>query len=63
MEVRRSLRLSPQTLPENLYCELDEDEGMDSDDQEMQHGLLCVSTDPRTMGGPGSEPTTAESTV
>ena len=57
MEVRRSLRLSTQALPENLYCELDEDEGMDSDDQKMQQGLLCVSTDPRRVGGPGGEPT------
>ena len=26
-------------------------------DQEMQQGHLCVSTDPRRVGGPGGEPT------
>ena len=33
---------------------------MDTDDdldQEMQQGHLCVSTDPRKVGGPGGEPT------
>ena len=33
---------------------------MDADDvvdQEMQQGHLCVSTDPRRVGGPGGEPT------
>ncbi len=57
---RRSLRLSTQVLPENVYCELDEDVCMDTDndlDQEMQQGHLCVSTDPRRVGGPGGEPT------
>ncbi len=57
---RRSLRLSTQVLPENVYCELDEDVCMDGDDdldQEMQQGHLCVSTDPRRVGGPGGEPT------
>ena len=50
MEVRRSLRLSTQVLPEKVYCELDEDECMGSDgdlDQEMKQG--CVSTDPRRV--------------
>ena len=58
--VRRSLRLSTQVLPENIYCELDEDVCMDADDdldQEIQQGYLCVSTDPRRVGGPGGEPT------
>ena len=57
---RRSLRLSTQVLPENVYCELDEDVCMDTDDdldQEMQQGHLCVSTDPRRVGEPGGEPT------
>ncbi len=59
-DARRSLRLSTQVLPENLYCGLDEDICMDTDDdldQEMQQGHLCVSTDPRRVGGPGGEPT------
>jgi hypothetical protein len=33
---------------------------MDSDgdlDEEKQHDHLCVSTDPRRVGGPGGEPT------
>ena len=33
---------------------------MNSDDdldQEMQQGHLCVSADPRRVGGPGGEPT------
>jgi hypothetical protein len=33
---------------------------MDADDdldQEMQQGHLCVSTDPRRVGGPDGEPT------
>ena len=58
--VRRSLRLSTQVLSENVYCELDEDVCMDSDgdlDQEMQQVHICVSTDPRRVGGPGGEPT------
>ena len=58
--VRRSLRLSTQVLPENVYCELDEDVCMDADDdldQELQQGHLCVSTDPRRVGGPDGEPT------
>ena len=58
--VRRSLRLSTQVFPENVYCELDEDVCMDADDdldQEMQQGHLCVLTDPRRVGGPGGEPT------
>jgi hypothetical protein len=57
---RRSLRLSTQVLPENVYCELDEDTYMDTDDnldQEMQQDHLCVSTDPRRVGGPVGEPT------
>ena len=57
---RRSLRLSTQVLPENVYCELDEDVHMDTDndlDQETQQGHLCVSTDPRRVGGPDGEPT------
>ncbi len=59
MGVRRSLRLNTQVLPENVYCELDEDVRMDTDgdvDQEMQQDHLCVSTDPRRVGGPGCEP-------
>jgi hypothetical protein len=47
-------------LPENVYFDLDEDVSMDTDgdlDQEMQQGHLCVSTDPRRVGGPGGEPT------
>ena len=59
-ESRRSLRLSTQTLPEKVHCELDEDECMDSDsdlDPEMQQGQLCVSTDPRRVGEPAGEPT------
>ena len=54
---RRSLRLSTQT---NVYCELDEDTYMDTDDdldQEIQQDHLCVSTDPRRVGGPVGEPT------
>jgi hypothetical protein len=57
---RRSLRLSTQVLPENVYHELDEDVYMDSDDdldQEMQQDHLCVSTDPRRVGGTGGKPT------
>ncbi len=60
MGVRRSLRLNTQVLPENVYHELDEDVCMDTDgdvDQEMEQGHLCVSTDPRRVGGPGGEPT------
>ena len=33
---------------------------MDSDDdleQDFQQGFLCVSVDPRRVGGPGGEPT------
>ena len=30
---------------------------VDDLDQEMQQGHLCVSTDPRSVGGPGGEPT------
>ena len=57
---RRSLHLSTQVLPENVYCELDEDAYMDTDDdldQEIQQGHLCISTDPRRVGGPDGEPT------
>ena len=60
VDVRRSLRLSTQVLPGNVYCELEEDVCMDADgdlDQEMQQDHLCVSTDPRGVGGPGGEPT------
>ena len=61
MGARRSLRLSTQVLVENVYRELDEDVYMDTDDdldQEMQQGHLCVSTDPRRVGGPDGEPKT-----
>ncbi len=60
MGTRRSLRLNTQVLQENVYCELDENAYMDTDDdldQDMQQGHLCVSTDPRRVGGPGGEPT------
>ena len=45
---------------DNVYCELNEDVDMDSDDdlgQDFQQGYLCVSADPRRVGGPGGEPT------
>ncbi len=45
---RRSLRLSTQVLPENVYCEMDEDAYMDTDDdldQEMQQGHPDSLTD------------------
>jgi hypothetical protein len=57
---RRSLRLSTQVLTENVYHELDEDVYMDTDDdldQEIQQVHLCVSTDPRRVGGSVGEPT------
>ena len=44
----------------SVYCELNEDVDMDSDDdleQDFQQGYLCVSADPRRVGGPGGEPT------
>jgi hypothetical protein len=59
-------QLSPSSPFQQFYgcslqwCELDEDVCMDEDDeldQEMQQGYLCVSTDPRRVGGPGGEPT------
>ena len=56
---RRSLRLSTQVLTENVYFELDENiYGYRRRlDQGMQQGHLCVSTDPRRVGGPDGEPT------
>ncbi len=60
MGARRSLRLSTQVLTENVYHELDEDVYMDTDDdldQEIQQVHLCVSTDPRRVGGSVGEPT------
>ena len=45
---------------DNVYCELNEDVDMDSDDdlgQDFQQGYLCVSADPRRVGGLGGEPT------
>ena len=57
---RRSLRFSNRALVDNVYCELNEDVDMDSDDdlgQDFQQGYLCVSADPRRVGGPGGEPT------
>ena len=59
-ERRRSLRLSNRALTAGVYCELNEDVDMDSDDdleQDFQQGYLCVSEDPRRVGGPGGEPT------
>ena len=44
-----------------IYCELNEDVDIDSDDdlgQDFQQVYLCVSVDPRRVGGPGGEPTT-----
>jgi hypothetical protein len=59
-ERRRSLRLSNRTLVAGVHCELNEDVDMGSDDdleQDFQQGYLCVSADPRRVGGPGGEPT------
>ena len=59
-ERRRSLRLNNRTLSASVYCELNEDVDMDSDndlEQDFQQGYLCVSADPRRVGGPGGEPT------
>ena len=59
-EMRRSIRPNTRTLVDNVYCELNEDVDMDSDDdlgQDFQQGYLCVSADPRRVGGPGGEPT------
>ena len=59
-ERRRSLRLSNRALAAGAYCELNEDVDMDPDDdleQDFQQGFLCVSADPRRVGGPGGEPT------
>ena len=59
-ERRRSLRISNRHLTAGVYCELNEDVDMDSDDnleQDFQQGYLCVSADPRRVGGPGGEPT------
>ena len=39
---------------------MDVDDCIDSDDdlgQDFQQGNLCVSSDPRRVGGPGGEPT------
>ena len=52
-ERRRSLRFSNRTLTVSVYCELNEDVDMDSDDdleQDFQQGYLCVSADPRRWG-------------
>ncbi len=57
-ERRRSLRISNRALAAGVYCELNEDVDMDSDDdleQDFQQGYLCVSPDPRRVGGPGGE--------
>ena len=57
-ERRRSLRLSNRALAAGAYCELNEDVDMDPDDdleQDFQQGYLCVSADPRRVGGPGGE--------
>ena len=59
-ERRRSLRIDNRALAAGVYCELNEDVDMDSDDdleQDFQQGYLCVSADPRRVGGPGGEPT------
>ena len=59
-ERRRSLRISNRVLAAGVYCELNEDVDMDSDDdleEDFQQGHLCVSADPRRVGGPGGEPT------
>ena len=59
-EMRRSIRLSTRALADNVYCEMDVDDCIDSDDdlgQDFQQGNLCVSSDPRRVGGPGGEPT------
>ena len=59
-ERRRSLRLINRTLTVIVYCELNEDVDMDSDndlEQDFQQGYLCVSADTRRVGGPGGEPT------
>ena len=47
-------------VPIQRFSSLDEDVCMDPDDeldQEIQQGCLCVSTDPRRVGGPDGEPT------
>ena len=57
-ERRRSLRISNRALAAGVYCELNEDVDMNSDDdleQDFQQGYLCVSADPRRVGGPGGE--------
>ena len=59
-ERRRSLRLSNRTLAAGAYRELNEDVDMNPDDdleQDFQQGYLCMSADPRRVGGPGGEPT------
>ena len=59
-ERRRSLRLSNRALAAGAYCELNENVDMDSDDdleQVFQQGYLCVSADPRRVGGLEGEPT------
>ena len=58
--MRRSIHLSTRSLADNVYCEMDEDDCIDSDDdlgQDFQQDHLCVSSDPRRVGGPGGEPT------
>ena len=48
-ERRRSLHISNRALAAGVYCELNEDVDMNSDDdleQDFQQGYLCVSTDP-----------------
>ena len=55
---RRSLRISNRDLAAGVYCELNEDVDMNSDDdleQDFQQGYLCVSADPRRVRGPGGE--------
>ena len=50
---RRSLRISNRALAAGVYCELNEDVDMNSDDdleQDFQQGYLCVSADPRRVG-------------
>ncbi len=59
-ERRRSLRRNNRALVAGSYCELNEDVDMDPDDdleQDFQQGYLCVSADPRRVGGPGGEAT------
>ncbi len=48
-ERRRSLLFINRALTDNVYCELNEDVDMDSDNdlgQDFQQGYLCVSADP-----------------